>query len=244
MRNARLTNTNSTRAGSAQRSPVVLRLMSLERSIAVATCVLLFTAHAPSQSRRRGGEPGVFDYYVLALSWSPQFCSSSAGIAEPGQCSGTRQFGFVVHGLWPQYEHGYPQDCAAARPLDQNLVKRMLPLMPSARLIAHEWRAHGTCSGLSVPAYFDQIEKARATVAIPSDFQAPTAQVIVTAREVKAKFARANPWAPESAFRVTCSGRYLSEVRVCLTKDLKERACSSDLRDGCRAGDIIMRPLR
>ena len=53
------------------------------------------------------GEPGKFDYYVLALSWSPEFCHSHPANA---QCSG--HFGFVVHGLWPQFVDGYPEHCS------------------------------------------------------------------------------------------------------------------------------------
>jgi ribonuclease T2 len=221
--------------------------MAIQRSLAAAACAAaLWTAHIQAQAppHGAGGKPGIFDYYVLALSWSPQFCAGPNGSSEPGQCSGERRFGFVVHGLWPQYERGYPRDCAPPSALDEALVKRMLPLMPSPRLVVHEWNAHGTCSGLSPTAYFTQIEKARAAVRIPADFQAPVKHVVVTARDLKAKFARANPALPGDAYRVACSGRYLSEVRVCLTKSLEGRACGPGLRDSCREGEIILRPLR
>jgi ribonuclease T2 len=218
--------------------------MAIQRSSAAAACaVVMWAAHAFPETRRRTGKPGVFDYYVLALSWSPQFCAGPNGASEPGQCSGGRRFGFVVHGLWPQYERGYPENCAPAPPLDKSLVQHMLPLMPSPQLIAHEWRAHGTCSGLNAPAYFGQVEKARGVVAIPKDFETPAKQVMIMTSAVKTEFERANPSMPADAFRIACSGRYLSEVRVCLTKDLRGRACSTDLRDSCH-GEIIMRPLR
>lgn len=120
----------------------------------------------------------------------------------------------------------------------------MLPLMPSPRLIQHEWEAHGTCSGLDVNAYFQQIQRAFGAVRIPDDFKSPVKQIEVAPTDIKRKFAAANASFPAEAFRVQCGSRYLSEVRVCLTKDLKGRACSADVRDTCRDSTIVMRPLR
>jgi ribonuclease T2 len=120
----------------------------------------------------------------------------------------------------------------------------MLPLMPSPRLIQHEWETHGACSGLDVNAYFEEIQKAFATIRVPDDFKSPASQIEVAPSDIKAKFAKANPSFPTETVRVQCSGRYLSEVRVCLTKDLKARACSTDVRDSCRDDSVVMRPLR
>jgi ribonuclease T2 len=120
----------------------------------------------------------------------------------------------------------------------------MLPLMPSPSLIQHEWKTHGTCSGLPVDQYFQMIQKAFAEVHIPDDYKSPISQVEVHPPDIKAKFAKANPSFPASAFHVQCSGRYLSEVRVCWTKDFKGRGCSADVRDTCSADPVIMRPLR
>ena len=116
--------------------------------------------------------------------------------------------------------------------------------MPSPKLIQHEWESHGTCSGLDVNTYFQEIQKAFASIKIPDDFKSPMKQIEVAPADVKGKFAKANPSFPAEAFKVQCSGRYLSEVRVCLTKDLKGRPCSSDVRDTCRDDSVIMRPLR
>src|SRR5262249_40589503 len=63
----------------------------------------------------RQNAPGQFDYYVLSLSWSPSFCETATGNARRQQC-GTRPFSFVVHGLWPQYERGFPESCLAPPP--------------------------------------------------------------------------------------------------------------------------------
>lgn len=201
---------------------------------------------APKRPGRDRAEftPGVFDYYLLALSWSPQYCASPGGAREALQCGPGKRFGFVVHGLWPQFERGYPADCAAGEPLPPALVEQMLPVMPSPRLIQHEWRKHGTCTGLPPEAYFRLVRRARAAVRIPEEFEAPARQVYVTPDTIVTRFAAANRGLPPAAIRLTCRGRFLSEVRLCMTKDLGFRPCGAGVRDSCRAEAVIMQPLR
>ena len=128
-----------------------------------------------SAQDRRQNTPGEFDYYVLSLSWSPSFCEEaqergSGGRSQQAQCGG-RPFSFVVHGLWPQYEHGFPEYCQRPSPrLDRNIMTSMLDLMPAPGLIFNEWDKHGTCSGLGARAYFETIRKARAAVKIPEEY--------------------------------------------------------------------------
>src|SRR3977135_1905030 len=64
--------------------------------------------------RGAASTPGDFDFYVLSLSWSSGFCETPAGARARGQCDASVNLGFVVHGLWPQDEHGYPSDCGPA----------------------------------------------------------------------------------------------------------------------------------
>ncbi len=198
-------------------------------------CALLLTFGAAC------GQPGKFDYYLLSLSWSPQYCS---GHNDPGQCQGSRQFSFVAHGLWPQFEQGYPQACQPSSPVPQDIVQAMLPIMPSPGLIQHEWDAHGTCSGLDQKAYFNLIQSAYGSVHVPQDYAQPLQQVIQTPSQILDQFGAANPSFTRDSFRLGCSGRYLSEVRICMTKELKGRACSADVRDNCRAPQLILRPVR
>ena len=107
--------------------------------------------------------PAAFDYYLVALSWSPTWCESNPHDRE--QC-GARGYGFVLHGLWPQHERGGgPQDCATRERPDAATVERTLAFMPSRRLIDHEWRAHGACSGLDATSYFALSDRAYAAVA-------------------------------------------------------------------------------
>lgn len=190
------------------------------------------------------GEAGTFDYYVLSLSWSPQHCSTPAGSRDSEQCADGRQYGFVVHGLWPQFERGFPSDCADSDPVRSGIVRQMLRLMPAEQLIQHEWAKHGTCSGLDQPAYFKKIEQAYANVKIPLDYTQPLKQIEVSPDDIHKEFQQANPSFPAESVKVLCNGRFLSEVRVCYTKDLKPRACGADVRDTCKADPVIMRPVR
>lgn len=185
-----------------------------------------------------------FDYYLLSLSWSPEHCSSAAGRNDSQQCGPGRQFGFVVHGLWPQNESGYPEACGPAGTLPKPLVDEMLTLMPSTRLIHHEWEKHGTCSGLPATEYFQKIRSAYQVVKIPAEYRQPGVPVYVAPRKLKQQFLDANPGMTEHSVAVLCSGRYLQEVRVCFSRDLKPRPCGRDVRDRCSVSEIILKPVR
>src|SRR5271165_4090218 len=116
--------------------------------------------------------PGDFDYYILSLSWAPDFCARPDVQKDPRECGPGRHLGFVVHGLWPQLDDGgHPSQCAPARPVAQDIVQRALALIPGEGLIQHEWRDHGTCSGLAAAAYFDTVRRAYENIVIPPDFK-------------------------------------------------------------------------
>ena len=186
---------------------------------------------------------GDFDFYVLSLSWSPTYCLGSPS-TDTLQCGG-RPFAFVVHGLWPQNEQGYPSDC----PSDQGRVARrdidaLLDLMPSPGLIRHEWRTHGTCSGLDQASYFALIREARARVTIPPLFVDLADPLRVSPAAVEQAFISANPGLSAAGIAVTCGKGKLKEVRLCMTKDLAWRACPAVDRDACRQASIVMPPLR
>src|SRR5450756_989484 len=142
--------------------------------LAFATLLGVATAQTAAAQDRRQNAPGEFDFYVLSLSWSPSFCEEAtergSGGRAQAQCGG-RPFSFVVHGLWPQYEHGFPEYCQRPSPrLDRDVMVSMLDLMPAPGLIYNEWDKHGTCSGVGARAYFETIRKARAAVKIPAEY--------------------------------------------------------------------------
>jgi ribonuclease T2 len=203
------------------------------------------------QTNRRDShnEPGRFEFYVLALSWSPSFCEVSRernnGRSPLQQCSGARPYSFIVHGLWPQHERGFPRDCQVPAPrLPRRIVDTMLDIMPSPRLVFNQWDRHGTCTGFDGQKYFDTVRKARETVQIPAKFQNIANYLAVTPGEVETAFMEANPGLPQDAIAVTCDHRRLSEVRICMSKDLQFRGCPEVDRRSCRNEKVMMPPVR
>jgi ribonuclease T2 len=207
--------------------------------------VILNFVPAAAQDRRQN-EAGQFDFYVLSLSWSPSFCEASAerGRESKEQC-GPRPFSFVVHGLWPQYEKGFPEYCQVPAPrLNRNIVSSMLDLMPSPRLVFHEWDRHGTCSGLNPRAYFDTVRKARAVVKIPEQYLELKEPLTVTPDEVEEAFVKANPGLSRGGVAVTCDSKRMSEVRLCISREFGFRDCPDIDRRACRRDKLVMPPVR
>ena len=213
---------------------------------AVALWPAIGIAGIAAAQDRRQNQPGQFDFYLLALSWSPSFCEAAGerGTPPQQQC-GARPYSFVVHGLWPQYEKGFPEFCQQPAPrLDRNIVASMLDLMPAPRLIFNEWDKHGTCSGLSARAYFETIRKARAQVKIPEAYLDPKQVLTVSPDEVEEAFVEANAGLTRDAIAVTCDSRRLGEVRICMDRDLRFRSCPEIDSRACRRDKVVMPPVR
>jgi ribonuclease T2 len=204
----------------------------------VLVALLLIAFALPARAR------SAFDFYVLALSWSPSYCETAGSRADPRQC-GSRPYAFVVHGLWPQFERGYPEFCVRPAPfVPEPLVRSMLELMPSRQLVIHQWRKHGTCSGLAPEEYFALVRRAREKVRIPAGFQRLSEYRMVTPAEVETAFIAANAGLERDMIAVDCDRRYLREVRVCVNKELEFRACPDVDRRACRAPSMVMPPMR
>lgn len=223
------------------------RRSAISALAAIVLCLTALAGPASGQDAARGA-PGRFDFYVLSLSWSPSFCADAAerhaGRSAGAQC-GARPYAFVVHGLWPQYEKGFPQYCQVPAPrIDHRLVSSMMDLMPAPHLIFNEWDKHGTCSGLSPRAYFETVRKARAAVTIPSQYRDLTQPLNVTPDAVTEAFVKANPGLTPDGVAVECSRKRLSEVRLCLSKQLQFRDCPDVARRSCRSNQLTMPPLR
>jgi ribonuclease T2 len=221
------------------------------RAVSLTACLaamsFLMTASSFAQDRRQN-EAGQFDFYVLSLSWSPSYCEASAertnNQSTPDQQCGERRYSFVVHGLWPQYEKGFPEFCQVPAPrLDRNIVSS-LDLMPSPRLVFHEWDRHGTCSGLTARSFFDGVRKARAVVKIPPEYLDLSVPLNVTPDDVEDAFVRANPGLTRNGLAVSCDSKRLNEVRICLTKDLRFRDCAEIANRTCRRDTLVMPPVR
>jgi ribonuclease T2 len=213
-------------------------------SLAVCLCSVVH-AWARHRSHASDDTPGEFAYYLLSLSWSPAYCLSSPGAAE---CNGPRRFGFIVHGLWPQYERGWPEYCDVRGAVPDEVAQGISDLMPARGLVYHEWSAHGTCSGLKPAEFFALVRRAASSVAIPREFENPTRAMEEPPAAIAAAFQHANPRFPALSIVVTCTGQSappLREVHVCLDRELAPRACSADaLRGACRAAQVIIPPIR
>lgn len=217
--------------------------------VVIAAAVFL----AACEQESTAAEPGIpettgFDFFVLALSWSPSYCASEGKHANRQQCGpDAPSHGFVVHGLWPQYQRGYPSDCPTDRPLGvpRALSDSMLDIMPSTGLVRHEWSKHGTCSGVSQEDYFALTRMAFERIAIPGEYRVATGIRTIDPDTVESAFAAANPDLPGNAIAVTCDRRYLRDVRICLTRDLTGFvACPEVDEDGCDKGTAAMPPVR
>ncbi|MEJ2435772.1 MAG: ribonuclease T2 [Pseudolabrys sp.] len=228
----------------------VHRVRRAARSAAIAASfILLFAVVAfAQQTDPRQNAPGKFDFYVLALSWSPSYCVAArqrAPARKPGLQCGGRPFAFVVHGLWPQYRHGFPSYCQVPAPrLTHSIVAGMLALMPSPQLIFHEWQRHGTCSGLTPHAYFETVRKARAVVKIPAAYLDSAAPLTVSPAAVAYAFVKANAGLTRAAMAVACNRKRLTEVRLCLSKDFGFHACPDVASHGCKRDKILMPAVR
>ena len=193
-------------------------------------------SHHASKGPAASGERGTFDYYVMALSWSPTYCELHPD--EEEQCS-HKGYGFVLHGLWPQYENGGgPENCKTTDEPARKTVERALAFMPTRSLVDHEWRAHGACTGLGPDGpggYFGLADRAFAAVKIPAELQTPKEPVKTTSDDLHAAFARANPALEDDMLTLHCSRGQLFEVRVCLDKDLAPRSCGKRMQSRCPA---------
>ena len=218
------------------------------RRTAAIVLALSVTAGAALAQDRRQNQVGQFDFYVLSLSWSPSFCDASSERAPdqtpPQQC-GPRPYSFVVHGLWPQYVKGFPEFCQLPAPaLDRGIVASMLDLMPAPRLIFNEWDRHGTCTGLAARAYFETVRKARAVVKIPDAYLDLAHEITVAPAEVQDAFVKANPGLKPTGIAVSCDAKRLTEVRICIGKDLHFQECAEVAERSCKREQIVMPPMR
>lgn len=184
-------------------------------------------------------QPGTFDYYLLNLSWEPAFCADVRHASRKACQIGGH--GFVVHGLWPQYQKGYPEYCANTPA--PTAPQRYRDIMPDSGLLRHEWQRHGTCSGLSPDAYFGLMRQARAAIQIPPALSQPSKAFRIAPRELKQAFIAANPGLSTANIVLSCGNNQLTAVAFCLSKDGQTPTACQGLRD-CGAHSITVTPVR
>ncbi|MEO0359645.1 MAG: ribonuclease T2 [Pseudomonadota bacterium] len=207
--------------------------------LAAALALLAFAAAA------EGDRPGEFDYYVMALSWNASWCEAEGDRRGAAQCEARFDHGFTLHGLWPQHEVGWPQNCrsGAADP-SRRQTAEMADIMGSGGLAWHQWKKHGRCSGLSATDYFALSRRAYEAIERPSIFRRLREDVRLPPGVVEEAFIEANAGLSPDGVTITCRDGRLREARICLTKELEPRACGRDVRRDCRAATVAMPVMR
>lgn len=195
--------------------------------------------------RAEGERSGEFDYYVLALSWTPNWCALEGDARDSEQCDAGRGYGWTLHGLWPQYHRGWPSFCRTAeRAPSRGMTSAMTDIMGTSGLAWHQWKKHGTCSGLSARGYFDLSRKAYENVVRPPVFRKLDKPVKVPAKVIEEAFLKANPsWEPDM-LTITCKSGRIQEARLCLSKSLDPVPCGRDVIRDCSMQDAIFSPMR
>ncbi len=170
------------------------------------------------------------DSYLLALSWSPNYCSTAGNKWDARhQCLDNR-FGWVVHGLWPnsskarQANH-QPAYCSMAGAIPEATYRRYLCLVPGVKLMSHEWAKHGTCGFTTPDTYFAKARSLHGAMKLPNPqaLASPT----ITAKALRAAFANANPGLPVTAVTVDVDRKQrLREVRICYDARFRYTACA------------------
>lgn len=196
-------------------------------------------------ARAEGERAGDFDYYVMSLSWSAAWCALEGDARGDPQCDAGRDLTFVLHGLWPQYEQGYPSYCRTGeRDPTRGETAAMADIMGGSGLAFYQWKKHGRCSGLSATDYYRTARKAFQSVRIPDLFAKVSKPLELPASVIEDAFLEANPGLKRDQITITCDQGLIQEARICLTPDLGFRSCGSDAVRDCRLTDAILEPVR
>ena len=202
------------------------------------TCIWI----SPAAAQDRAGE---FDYYVLSLSWSPTWCAIEGDAKGSDQCDARHDYGWILHGLWPQYHRGWPDYCnTTERAPPRSMTKEMIDIMGSSGLAWHQWKKHGVCSGLSARVYFDLSREAYGSIKRPEVFRLLTDPVKVPAALIEEAFVKDNPGLEPDMITITCKQGRIQEARICLSKDLNPVPCGRDVIRDCSATDALFDPIR
>lgn len=208
------------------------------RRILSAICL----AASPVAAQDNAGD---FDYYVMALSWSPSWCAIEGDARQSPQCDEDEDHGWILHGLWPQYEEGWPANCRTGfRAPSRRDTSEMADIMGTSGLAWHQWNKHGVCSGLSSEDYYALSREAYGRITRPDVFRRLERAVTLPASVVEDAFVQANPDLERDQITVTCKQGYIQEARICLTRDLQFRDCGKDVRRDCSLSSARLDPIR
>ncbi len=208
-------------------------------------CLVTLLAVSPRGAAAEGEIAGEFDYYVLSLSWSPNRCALEGGARRSPQCDASQDHGWIMHGLWPQFHRGYPSFChTVERPPSRGMTATMADIMGTPGLAWHQWKKHGSCTGLSAATYFETSREAYAAVQRPAVFRKLTKGITLPASVVEAAFLKSNPEMSADGVTVTCKNGYIQEVRICLSKTLAPVPCGRDVIKDCTLNNALFAPIK
>lgn len=191
----------------------------------------------------KGERSGEFDYYVLSLSWSPTWCAIEGDARQSPQCEA--DFGWVMHGLWPQYHRGWPSYCPTTeRNPSRSMTRDMADVMGTSGLAWHQWNKHGVCSGLSASDYYALSREAYGKVVRPPVFRQLDRAVKLPASVVEEAFLKSNPQLSPDMITITCRDGRIQEARICLSKSLDPVPCGADVIRDCQMEDALFAPIR
>ncbi len=203
-------------------------------------CLAMCLTAAPAFAQ--GERAGAFDYYVMSLSWSPNWCALEGRAKGSPQCD--ELHGWVLHGLWPQYERGWPSFCPTShRNPPRTLTGQMADIMGTSGLAWYQWKKHGVCAGLSAERYYALSRKAYESVTRPAIFRKLTRAITLPASVVEEAWLEANPQLSADMITITCKQGHIQEARICLTRDLEPRRCGADVIRDCSMRDAQFEPL-
>ena len=192
-----------------------------------------------------GEKAGVFDYWVVSLSWSPNWCALEGDARNSPQCDADHDHGWILHGLWPQFHRGWPSYCRTAEaPPSRTMSREMTDIMGSAGLAWHQWKKHGTCSGLSARSYYSLMREAYGRVNRPAAFRKLSKPVTLPASVVEQAFLQDNPRLDADSLTITCRDGAIQEARICLSKELDPVPCGRDVIRDCTLKNARFAPIR
>ena len=209
------------------------------RKLVLMLCILAGSLRAD------GEKAGEFDYYVLALSWTPTWCALEGDARGSEQCDASKDFGWTLHGLWPQFHQGWPSFCrTSARHPSRSMTNGMSDIMGTSGLAWHQWKKHGTCSGLSASDYYALSREAYRTINRPALFRKLKDPVKVPAKVIEEAFLKENTHLKANQLTITCKKGRIQEARVCLSKELEPVPCGRDTIKDCSMKNALFDPVR
>lgn len=212
----------------------------------ILAVILAFASPAFTPPAFADGErAGDFDYYVMSLSWSANWCALEGDDRRDPQCDAGRRITWVLHGLWPQKERGWPSYCRTSQAdPTRGQTAAMGDVFGGAGAAFYQWKKHGRCSGLSALAFYDTARMAYGSITLPPIFDRVTKDLKVPAEVIEDAFLEANPGLDRDEITITCDQGMIQEARICLTKDLKPRRCAADSIRDCRMKDAVLEAVR